>query len=63
MCNGLSSGTHQFADDTTIIFKFDNPDTAAVTLNNDLMYLDIWATQWKVIFNPSKTLFMIISNK
>ena len=63
MCKGLSSGAHQFADDTTLIFKFDNIDIAAATLNSDLMTLDNWATQWKVIFNPSKTLYMIISNR
>ena len=55
MCQGLSSGVHQFADDTSLIFRFENQTIAANILNNDLIILERWTTQWKVTFNPSKT--------
>ncbi len=32
-------------------------------INNDLKKLAIWAEQWRVTFNASKTVYMIISNR
>ena len=63
MCEGLKSEVHQFADDTTLITNFTDPIIAVLTLNHDLQLLARWADTWKVTFNPSKTLYMLITKK
>ena len=63
MCNDLKSDPNQFADDTTITYKFENPINAVFDVNNDLNKLTIWADRWKVLFAPSKTFYMRITNR
>jgi hypothetical protein len=52
-----------FADDTSLYVEFDNPQTAAVTLNEDLTNIQKWADQWLVKFSPPKTKLMTCSYK
>ena len=63
MCAGLTSTPHQFADDTTLIYKSLDPISLNMIINEDLQKLSVWAAQWKVNFNPSKTFYMYITNK
>ena len=52
-----------FADDTCIFEPVTDENTSIVKLNNDLNRLSVWAKQWLVNFNPSKTKFMVFSKK
>ena len=63
MAEDISLECHQYADDTTLVHKFENPDLACTYINNQLSKLSKWADQWRVTFNPSKTHFMLITNK
>ncbi len=40
-----------------------DPGSTFSSINNDLCTLSNWANQWRVTFNASKTVYMIISNK
>ena len=61
--NELNASVRLFADDTSLYIIVENPNTAAVTLNNDLKHISNWANDWLVDFNPSKTFSMLISRK
>ena len=61
--NDLNASVRLFADDTSLYIIVENPNTAAVTLNNDLKHISNWANDWLVDFNPSKTFSMLISRK
>ena len=50
-----------FADDTCIFTKSSSTDDSAKVLNEDLSYIEIWASQWLVKFSPAKTESMFIS--
>ena len=52
-----------FADDTSLYIIVDCPLQAGQLLNRDLNAISIWANNWLVTFNPSKTLSMLISRK
>ena len=52
-----------FADDTSFYIIVDCPLQAGQLLNRDLNANSIWANNWLVTFNPSKTLSMLISWK
>ena len=52
-----------FADDTTLFVVGDDIDVTTTALNNDLNSLQVWANQWLVTFNPSKTKSLLISTK
>ena len=52
-----------FADDTSLYIIVDCPLQEGQLLNRDLNAISIWANSWLVTFNPSKTLFMRISQK
>ncbi len=65
LVDDLISLPYLFADDTSL-FKVIDPldsDTTFNQLNRDLSVLSEWALQWRVTFNASKTVYMIISNK
>ena len=44
-----------FAVDTSLLDIVDKPDSSSFRLNRDLETLNVWATQWLVTFNASKT--------
>ena len=52
--NNLTSNARLFADDTSLYVLVNNPNEAAVKLNDDLLKIDSWSKQWLVTFNPSK---------
>ncbi len=62
LVDGLSSDQSMYADDTSLIKPLrNNSDIDCV--NADLSYISDWASQWRVNFNPKKTVYMIISKK
>ena len=61
--NELRASVRLFADDTSLYIVVENPNTAAVTLNNDLNFITNWATDWLVDFNAAKTQSMILTLK
>jgi hypothetical protein len=52
-----------FADDTCLFIEVDEPQSAALALNEDLEKLNQWANKWKVDFSPPKTEEVIITRK
>jgi hypothetical protein len=52
-----------FADDTCLFIEVDEPDSAALAINEDLEKLNQWANKWKVDFSPPKTEEVLISRK
>ncbi len=61
----LETTPYLFADDTSLL-EVINPRNDAESfakINRDLYVLSNWASQWRVNYNASKTVYMIISNK
>ena len=54
---------HSFADDTCLSMVVGNPSAAGTILQNDINRIIIWADQWLVIFNPSKSESLITFTK
>ena len=54
---------HLFADDTVLYVTVDNPDIAAEEMNDDLLSVSKWSSEWLLTFNPDKRKEMIISRK
>jgi hypothetical protein len=52
-----------FADDTCLFIEVDDPDTAAIAIQEDLDNIRSWSEDWLVAFSPAKTKEMIISLK
>ncbi len=54
-----------FADDTSLFTVIDPIDTEITfnQINRDLQVLHEWSFRWRVTFNASKTVYMVISNK
>ena len=61
--NELRASVRLFTDDTNLYIVVENPNTAAVTLNNDLNFITNWATDWLVDFNAARTQSMILTLK
>ena len=61
--NELQAHVRLFADDTSLYIVVENPNNAAVTLNNDLSFISTWGDDWLVNFNVTKNLSMILSLK
>ncbi len=61
----LETTPYLFADDTSLFCPIDpkNMQTAFDKVNRDLVKMEDWAAQWRVTFNASKTVYMIISNR
>ena len=59
----LQCDPHLFADDTLLFDVFSNPFESAARINRDLKIIIDWGMIWKVIFNPVKTMFMLVSKK
>ena len=61
--NELQAHVRLFADDTSLYFVVENPNNAAVTLNNDLSFISTWDDVWLINFNATKHLSTILSLK
>ena len=61
--NNIRSSIRLFADDTSIYIIIDDPQTAAFILNSDLDTINVWANDWLVDFNPTKTTSLLISRR
>ena len=61
--DGIESEILLFADDTCCFATGIDPAETAMILNRDLEKLKIWASRWKVTFNPSKSKDIIFSEK
>ena len=61
--NNIRSPIRLFADDTSIYIIIDDPQTAAFILNSDLDTINVWANDWLVDFNPTKTTSLLISRR
>ena len=61
--NELRASVRLFADDTSLYIIVENPNTAAITLNNDLDYISSWACDWLVNFNAAKTFSLLLTLK
>ena len=53
--NNLQSDAKLFADDTSIFSVVSDKHTSATILNDDLAYIQQWAYQWKMSFNPDES--------
>ena len=65
LVDDLQTTPYLFADDTSLLATINPRDPVSTfsDINNDLCTLSNWANQWRVTFNASKTVYMIISNK
>ena len=61
ICFNIKSDINLFADDTSLLSITDNPVTAARELNADLRTLQVWASQWFLYFNTTKTVSLCFS--
>ena len=61
--DNLVTDANLFADDTSLLEIVTDPVLSAKRLNNDLSNLSIWAKQWLVSFNSSKTEVLTFTNK
>lgn len=59
----IQSSIRLFADDTTLYVIVNDRKSAGHVLNSDLEKINIWAKQWLVTFNPTKTESLLITNK
>ena len=59
----IHTNVRLFADDTVLYVTVDNPDIAAEEMNDDLLSVSEWSSEWLLTFNPDKTKEMIISRK
>ncbi len=61
----LITTPYLFADDTSLFTVIDPIDYEITfnQINRDLQVLAEWARQWRVTYNASKTVYMIVSNK
>ncbi len=62
MVEDLSSDPSLYADDTALI-KALHSSRDVVLVNKDLQIISDWAAQWRVNFNASKTVYMIVTKK
>ena len=54
--NELQAHVRLFADDTSLYIVVENPNNAAITLNNDLSFISTWSDDRLVNFNATKSL-------
>ena len=52
---GIKSKIKFFADDTMLYSLVNDPVSSASDLNDDLELIHLWASQWKMQFNPDPT--------
>ena len=65
LVSDLETTPYLFADDTSLleVINPSNPDESFAKVNRDLQSLSQWASQWRVNYNATKTVYMIVSNK
>ena len=65
LVDDLETTPYLFADDTSLFCPIDttNMQLSFDKVNRDLVKLENWAAQWRVTFNASKTVYMIVSNR
>ncbi len=65
LVDDLETTPYLFADDTSLFCPVDpkNMQSAFDKVNRDLVKLENWAAQWRVTFNASKTVYMIVTNR
>ncbi len=63
--DNLETLPYLFADDTSLYCEIDPTDVPGTfdMINRDLVRLSTWANTWRVQFNATKTVYMIVSNK
>ena len=61
--NELRASVRLFADDTSLYIIVENPNTAAITLNNDFDYITSWACYWLFNFVAAKTFSLLLTLK
>ena len=59
----LECDPHLFADDTSLLDIFTDHVASASKINRDLERIYRWGRIWRVKFNPTKTIYQIISNR
>ena len=59
----IGSDLFLYADDTSLLKCFSSLNEAEQVINIDMLKLQSWADHWLVKFNPSKTKYILISNK
>jgi hypothetical protein len=52
-----------YADDATLYISYDDAEQASIEMDDNLTAVMNWANQWKVLFNPEKTVCMNITRK
>ena len=52
LADGLSSNLKLLSDDTSLFSVVHNANNRAKELDDDIVKINIWAYQWKMIFNP-----------
>ena len=55
LSSGLSSYPWLFADDISLFSVFRDMTLTANALNNDLVKINNWAYQWKIVFKPDSS--------
>jgi hypothetical protein len=59
----IESDINLFADDTSLMKTIDQVIAAYATIDRDLRTLSLWADQWLVTYNATKTVSLHISTK
>ena len=52
LADGLSSNLKLLRDDTSLFSVVHNANNRAKELDDNIVKINIWAYQWKMIFNP-----------
>ena len=52
LIDGLKCDVKLFADDTSIFTVVHDPNSAAADINHDLRLINLWASKWRMSFNP-----------
>ena len=52
LADGLSSNLKLLRDDTSLFSVVHNANKRAKELDDNIVKINIWAYQWKMIFNP-----------
>jgi histone H3/H4 len=52
-----------YADDATLYIAYDNPQTSATTIEENLANIQKWADDWYMSFNPQKTESLTFTRK
>ena len=52
LSRNLKSTVKRFADDVSLVSVVEDPIVSANELNHDLIKINEWAYNWKMLFNP-----------